>query len=245
MIGTTVTRRASCILLYLSLSPFFVSPQVIVLALAAICDISVRRVPFFTFIFITVIFKYCLYLYSLLYVYIQGPVIGSVIYISTYHLDLPYPMDSSFFLAAGACVCALLYLCSLLVSVQFRGDFGVVADETPSRANIISSLNIGRAKPITAYTALQRRVGSMNNLRNASGVPSEGTHTQPYAYIAAHTPLTTPRGSVYPGYGESISGCSCQDLLEIPRGDLRLLLSSPVAGYGTKLHNLKLGMKDS
>ena len=167
-------------------------------------------------------------------------------------------MDSSFFLAAGACVCTLLYLCSLLVSVQFRGDFGVVADETPTSADMASSLNLGHAKPITAYTALQRRVGSMANLRSATGAAPP--YTQPHAQASLQTPLTTPRstyssstpvrdprggGYAYPAHGEAASSCSCADLLEIPRGDLRLLLSSPVAGYGTKLHNLKLGMKDS
>lgn len=182
--------------------------------------------------------------------------IGSVIYISTYHLELPYPMDSSFFLAAGACVCTLLYLCSLLVSVRFRGDFGVVADETPTSAEMADSLKLAHAKPITAYTAIQRRVGSMSSLRSAQGSVSMAQHTQ----AQAQTPLTTPRshyssstpirdyrGTAHPVYGEpnSSTTCSCLDILEIPRGDLRLLLSEPIAGYGTKLHNLKLGMKDS
>jgi len=185
-------------------------------------------------------------------------VIGSIIYISTYHLELSYPMDSSFFLAAGACVCTLLYLCSLLVSVQFRGDFGVVADETPTSADMASSLNLGHAKPIAAYTALQRRVGSTANLRGVSN--NIAPYTQSHVQASLQTPLTTPRstyssstpardprGHAYVSAhgGDEASRCSCTDLLEIPRGDLRLLLSSPVAGYGTKLHNLKLGMKDS
>lgn len=37
-------------------------------------------------------------------------------------------MNSSFFFSVTGCVCSLIYVLSLLINVQFRGDFGLLAD---------------------------------------------------------------------------------------------------------------------
>lgn len=39
-------------------------------------------------------------------------------------------------------------------------------------------------------------------------------------------------------------GSVVADLLEVPLGDLSLLMSPPVGGYGTRLHNLKIDLKE-
>jgi hypothetical protein len=38
-------------------------------------------------------------------------------------------MNDSFFLTLAGCISLLLYICSLLLTVRFRGEFGVLADD--------------------------------------------------------------------------------------------------------------------
>ena len=61
-----------------------------------------------------------------------APLIMAALYGSTYHLHLPYPRDSSFVLFVLILCALLLYIMTLLIHVQFRGDFGVLIDQSSS-----------------------------------------------------------------------------------------------------------------
>jgi hypothetical protein len=45
-----------------------------------------------------------------------------------HYMNLPYPMDCSFLLSLSGCINMLLYIGTLLLSLQYRGDFGLIAD---------------------------------------------------------------------------------------------------------------------
>ena len=49
---------------------------------------------------------------------------------NTYKLHLPFPMNASFFLNLIACICCLLVLTSFFIGIQFRGEFGLISDES-------------------------------------------------------------------------------------------------------------------
>jgi hypothetical protein len=59
---------------------------------------------------------------------VQGPVLFSLILAAVNHLNLRYPMDVSFLLSLTSCISFLLYTGTLLLSIQYRGDFGLIAD---------------------------------------------------------------------------------------------------------------------
>ena len=56
---------------------------------------------------------------------------------------------------------------------------------------------------------------------------------------------TFPNSSFYPNRGVGFNNTVMNRLFEVPLDDLSLLFSSPVSGYGTKLHNLKIGRSSS
>ena len=67
---------------------------------------------------------------------------------STYHLHLRYPRDASFvLLLVGVCWGGLLYISTLLLQVQYRGDFGVLIVDARSEA-----------KPTKKYGILDEQV---------------------------------------------------------------------------------------
>ena len=59
---------------------------------------------------------------------IIGPTALALIYSSTYRHHLPYPMDATFFLSLCTCISSLVFIATLFLNVQLRGDFGVVRD---------------------------------------------------------------------------------------------------------------------
>jgi hypothetical protein len=111
-----------------------------------------------------------------------------LIFAAVSHLHLPYPMDSSFLLALSACICSLLYIGTLLLNVQYRGDFGLITDPSAGTVSAATLRRIGNSAAL-----LERHDG---------------------------------------------------DLLSTPLRDINLLFSTVVVGYGTKLHNLKVDLKD-
>jgi hypothetical protein len=60
---------------------------------------------------------------------LAGPLILSWLLVCTHGSSLPYPMDSGFFMPACATLAFTFYMCSLLLSLQFVGDFGVIPDD--------------------------------------------------------------------------------------------------------------------
>ncbi len=136
-------------------------------------------------------------------------------------------MDSSFFLAICASMCSLSYLGSLFIAIQFRGDFGVVSDEVVTDGDDTPRTPIVR-NAITAtfsYSNLQRRQLSSTSL-SSRDKSSLNQHKNSKNTLDANQSIMS--GGVF----------------EIPKGDMALLFAPPVAGYGPKLYNVKVGMKD-
>jgi hypothetical protein len=129
---------------------------------------------------------------------IGAPMIGALIYMSTYHSHLQFPMNASFHMAICACMTGLIYLGSLLLSVQFRGDFGVMPDEA-----------VKKPSPAQSHT---------------------GTHTL-RSLGRNHVPADD-------------GGSGLTEMLDIPLSDLTLLLAPPSGGYGTRMHNMKIDLKE-
>lgn len=129
---------------------------------------------------------------------------AALIFGSTYNTHLKYPMNASFAFSLCACTGSLLYVASLLISVQFRGDFGVMSDEA-----IIGC---------------------------GSTAASSGSRS-----VVASSPL------VYqPGFDTDpqLGGGGVSDIFEVPLGDISLLVSHPMSGYSSRLHNLKIDIKE-
>lgn len=122
---------------------------------------------------------------------------GSLLFCSFYHMKLPAPMDASFTLSICGCACSLIYFLTLLLNVQFRGDFGLILDE---------------------------------GIRENAGM-TVGGGVSPILPSHHHHP-----GAVGMTRGHSTSS-SMGNLLEVPMGDLSLLLDAPITGYGTRQHN--------
>ena len=61
--------------------------------------------------------------------YAQTPMMAASFLLWTHRLTLRYPMNDSFFLTLTGCASLLLYICSLLLTVKFRGEFGVLAED--------------------------------------------------------------------------------------------------------------------
>jgi hypothetical protein len=65
---------------------------------------------------------------------VLGPVIFSSIFSNCYSSNRRYPMDTSFFLTFISCSSFSLYIGTLMLNVQFKGDFGVITDLAIRRA---------------------------------------------------------------------------------------------------------------
>jgi hypothetical protein len=132
-------------------------------------------------------------------------------------------MDATFFLAICGSLCTFLYVSSLCISIRFRGDFGLLTDDSPadseSRPEWLSS---------KFTSSLQQRKNTLSASKSYQSLPTTDTGSKQNI-----------------GATWNIQDGSSGGLLDIPRGDLTLLLAPPVAGYGTKLHNLKIGLKDT
>lgn len=72
---------------------------------------------------------------------VLGPLLAAILYGNIYSLKLTYPMDASFFLSLSACLVMLVYMASVLLKVQFRGDYGVMTDDDEQRVEGASTGN--------------------------------------------------------------------------------------------------------
>lgn len=61
-----------------------------------------------------------------------GPLLSALTFGGVLRFQLPYPMDAAFLFSMSACFSSALYLGSLMLHLQFRGDFGVMPDEASS-----------------------------------------------------------------------------------------------------------------
>jgi hypothetical protein len=62
---------------------------------------------------------------------------------STYHLHYSYPRDASHTLFVVITVAMFVYISSLLIHVQYRGDFGILIDQDNRVAGAGGSLSAG------------------------------------------------------------------------------------------------------
>ena len=97
VISVQICRRASSVLLYLTLASTFTAPK------------AIRNAINF---FIEVI----------------GPTLSSFLFTLGYSQQLKYPLDGSCFFAGTGCIILLVYIESIFLTVQFRGDYGVMTD---------------------------------------------------------------------------------------------------------------------
>ena len=97
---------------------------------------------------------------------ILGPLVFSWLLVFTHGWALPYPMDSGFFIVTCACVTCLFYAISLLLALQFVGDFGFIPDD-PVHAAGIGALGdiyllLGRSAQSSASTFVGARLFTLN-----------------------------------------------------------------------------------
>lgn len=139
--ATYVYRRASSSLLFVCLSASFTSPSTIVHFVGGLSDIAVRPPPV-SLVRLT---------------HVKGPFIMSMVMASVFRLGARYPVDASFFLFLMACSSGLLYSSTLLLEVQFRGDYGLVSEGALVRGRRRPSLTHPQQHPaMKALTALLR-----------------------------------------------------------------------------------------
>jgi hypothetical protein len=137
--------------------------------------------------------------------------VGSALFCLAYHLELPFPMDSSFLLSLCSCMCSLLYACSLLITVQFRGDFGIISD----------MIEASRGTDITDTSGS----GTSPRTHRSSAAYQDGSKLLPYECI------------------DSVGTCA-GDIFDVPIRDFSLLLSPPVASYGSKMQSVAFDLKE-
>jgi hypothetical protein len=65
---------------------------------------------------------------------ILGPVLFAAVFSNCYRMGHKYPLDVSFFLTLVACMSFLVYLGTLLLNMNFKGDFGIITDVTIRRS---------------------------------------------------------------------------------------------------------------
>ena len=111
-----VFRRASAALFFVCLSASFTSPSTIVHFVGGLSDIVVCIAS-------SASRRFCLKCRI-----VQGPFVMSMVMASVFRLGSRYPLDASFFLFLGGNASVLLYASTLLLHVQFRGDFGLLSD---------------------------------------------------------------------------------------------------------------------
>ena len=130
-------------------------------------------------------------------------------------------MDCSFLFAATACLGSLLYICTLFLSIQYRGDFGLIADADD--------------------TIVEQKINKNTNFRNrnANNSHSKNNINNNKSDFYDNTGASTPTE----GYENTING-----ILDIPITDLNFLFwsksnSNSLYNYGNK-NNLKINFKD-
>jgi hypothetical protein len=170
---------------------------------------------------------------------ILGPFLSCLIFSIIYNTRLRYPLDSSFFLPLSACSVLLAYMSSIFITVQFRGDFGVMADyqDNYSWQTGSSGQAAGQEEGLRSSSNSSR---SPRHARQRFAVPSPNSNSDGGSRQRYDDSRTT----------EKIEATGDKDehhVLAIPFGDLQLLLSGPgsqIYSYGSKLHNLKDDFKD-
>ena len=123
-----------------------------------------------------------------------------------------------------------------MLSVQFRGDFGIMNDE-------LFTWDMLNRKPYESSISnddifSRLETGRYNN-NNTNGNTTNSNNTNSWKGNNNNNPYSNTKFNN--NNGMNSSGKFTNGLLDVPISDLSLLLSSPISGYGTRLHNLKIG----
>jgi len=177
---------------------------------------------------------------------ICGPTFACLLFSVTYGMRLKYPLDSSHFFSICGCMMILVYIGSIFLTVQFRGDYGVMTDyQEPHfvlRNNQLSSvttvnadgkLSLSGSTTTNTMGSLFKRSGSKRHL------PSVTSSSSSFVEEAAAGP-----SSALIALESTAAAGNIENVLSIPLGDIRLLFSSSFSAYGSKLYNLKDDFKD-
>ena len=134
VIGIQICRRASSVLLYLTLSSTFTAPK------------AIRNTINF-------------------FVEVGGPTLSSFLFTLGYSQQLKYPLDGSCFFAGAGCIIMLVYIESVFLTVQFRGDYGIMTDYQELITDTYQSDN-------TNMNSYNNYNGSSSYIENGYGHPS-------------------------------------------------------------------------
>jgi len=167
-------------------------------------------------------------------------------------MELPHPMDALSFLSLSICTCSLLYACTLLLDVRFRGDFGVILDHVGgdldgTRADIdyfessSSSSGSSSSSSSSIVSSSSSGSGSSSSSSRGSGGSSMLDRNRELGRALHHH----HHSQSLDADAASCCDATTKELLAVPYEDMCLLFSQPArSGYGSKLHNLKLDIKD-
>jgi hypothetical protein len=199
-------RRASGVLLHLTLSSSFQKPA------------SVRRA-----------LNGC--------IEVTGPTVAALIFSLVYGMRLQYPLDASSFFSLSACTILLVYIGTMLLRVQFRGDYGVLPDYHEPHSTARGLTPSGKLNPLDA--------GAEISLEGASPLSSGVHHRSPRRTTGGAQRLWGQADNANTTDGTSNSGGSwLARVFAVPMSDASLLYTPVFAAYGSKLHNLKDEFKD-
>lgn len=160
-------------------------------------------------------------------------------------------MNAVSFLSISICILSFLYVCTLLLNLKFQGDFGTIIDDSTALTSS-SSIRLKNPRTGVSNTWSSKGMTSRGRGNNSEGGVEDITISYPSWYPAINAtgnsfdPLNAATGWCPCCNSLSLSCCDpvIRELISIPEEDLLLLFSPPKYGYGTKLYNLKVDVKD-
>lgn len=233
MISAHVCRRAAGMLFHLVLSSVIQQPQSIRLALCGVLDTIAPLL-------------YCS--------------MSSLIYAA----HLRFPLNSSFFLLPVTLSFALwIYIASIFLVIQFRGDYGVMSDHHSSSHYHSSEWKLfsryygggkggkkrgGDEREYQEHhgQGLVLRRGDLQQLDSNSGGGwiEHASDSAPLLVTNSADDQQQQQRSIDRNTNTGDFTGEDEHILTIPLGDINLLFSAGSNGYGSKLFNLKDDFKD-
>jgi len=164
---------------------------------------------------------------------IGGPTLAASLFSLGYGMGLQYPMDASSFFSIAGCQIMLVYIASILLKVQFRGDYGVMADYDEA---------MGGGSNASYATNTRYAQNDANEILLEEGNASSSSRHAYQRGTRRSTSSTAQADHAPPEAPSRLS--SLAQVFSIPLGDASLVYSPIFAAYGSKLYNLKDDFKD-
>jgi hypothetical protein len=124
------------------------------------------------------------------------PALATVFFSSLYGLRLHYPMDASGFFAVAGCTAGLVYIGTLFLTVQFRGDYGVMTDSEEAEST--------PAAPSEAPSGGAYQRNSKRSFEPSTN-PGRATRTGTYSSSSIGRALAVPLGDLRLLFSSSFS----------------------------------------